>query len=297
MYIAYRDKEGDEKGIAGAVTPDLIRGRNDKVMDGRNNPVRDYRSVEMINTTPTLHSVGNAANKGRVANLRLAKFGERYNILPSDANLRLAFYAVVLLVAGFVFVSCANEEVRKQKEFEKLFNQGFDYFHQDEYQKAFECLDKCIEIDSSYVELYANRGTMKMYLNDTIGAKQDYEKALTMDACSRFSLLGLAEIYDSYQEHKQAVCFYERLITCDSTFFATYINYGISCYEVGDYSTSLVQFSKYIKYIPEDPEPYEYIGKIYQQLGDSLTGEKFLNKADNVKKGGWDKSKSIIVIE
>jgi hypothetical protein len=29
MYIAYRDKEGDEKGIAGAVTPDLIRGRND----------------------------------------------------------------------------------------------------------------------------------------------------------------------------------------------------------------------------------------------------------------------------
>ena len=75
------------------------------------------------------------------------------------------------------------------------------------------------------------------------------------------------------------------------------LGYGISCYEHGNYQKALVQFFKYIQLIKEDPDPYEFIGKIFLQQGDSASGEEFLNKAEEYKKMGRDTIKRILIFE
>jgi tetratricopeptide (TPR) repeat protein len=208
-------------------------------------------------------------------------------------NKLLAFYAVVLLVAGFVFVSC-DEESRKHKKLMAIFEQGFDYYYKEEYQKAHDCFDECIKMDSTYVEFYENRGSMRGFLNDMEGSKQDCNKALTMDSCSKFALLGLADYHDKNENYQKASVYYEKLIICDPTFSSAYMNYGISCYQSGDYRKAIVQFLKCIEYVKDNPDPYECIGEIYLQLGDSLTGKQFLNRAEELKKSGSDSIKHII---
>ena len=192
-------------------------------------------------------------------------------------------------------MSCMNEKARKHKELMDTFNKGFDYYYQEDYRKAYECFDKCIQMDSTYVEFYENRGSMRARLNDPEGSKQDCEKGLSMDSCSQFSLLGLADYYDTHGNYEKASEYYEKLITCDSTDFSAYLGYGILCYEHGDHQKALVQFFKYIQLIKEDPDPYEFIGKIFMQQGDSAAGEKFLNIAEAYKKMGRDFSHIIIL--
>ncbi|MDR3226188.1 MAG: hypothetical protein LBT56_00755 [Prevotellaceae bacterium] len=49
--------------------------KNKKVItDNKNNPVRDYRLVEMLNTTPTMQSVRTATKKAEAANLTACYF-------------------------------------------------------------------------------------------------------------------------------------------------------------------------------------------------------------------------------
>jgi len=212
-------------------------------------------------------------------------------------NKSFAFRLLFLLLMNFLFLSCMSQEERKHKELMETFNKGMDYYEKKEYQKAHDCFDKCIKMDSSYVEFYENRGSMRSFLNDPEGEKQDCEKGLSMDSCSQFSLLGLAEYYEKYDNHEKASEYYERMIICDSTDFAAYLNYGISCYEQKDYQKALNQFFKYLQLIKEDPSPYEYIGKIFFLQGDSATGEKFLRKAIEYKEMGHDTIRHIRIYE
>jgi tetratricopeptide (TPR) repeat protein len=190
---------------------------------------------------------------------------------------------------------------KEEREFNKLmdaFSLGMDYYDKKEYQKAYDCFNKCIEMDSTCVECYVNRGSMEWFLNDMEGSKRDFEKALSMDSCSKFSLQGLADYYDRCKNYQKAAYYYEKLITCDSTYFPAYMNYGISCYESGDQRNALIQFFKYLNYIQEDPSPYEFIGRIFQENGDSVTGKNFRDKAEDFKaKQSWDSTKHIIFVE
>ena len=68
-----------------------------------------------------------------------------------------------LLLTSLLFVSCTSQETRKHKELMDLFYQGFEYYYQEEYQKAHDCFDKCIQMDSTYVEFYENRGSFRLW--------------------------------------------------------------------------------------------------------------------------------------
>jgi hypothetical protein len=47
-----------------------------------------------------------------------------------------------------------------------------------------------------------------------------------------------------------------------------------------------------------DPAPYNYIGKIFNQQGDSVVANKFLRTAEMItQKYGWDSVKNIIIIK
>jgi tetratricopeptide (TPR) repeat protein len=108
----------------------------------------------------------------------------------------------------------------------------------------------------------------------------------------------LAEYYDGHNDHQTAVYYWERLIKCDSTYYFSYINYGISCYEAEDYDKALSLFLECLKYMKDDPDPYEYIGKIFNLKGDSAAGKKFLKEAEDIsQKYGWDSITKIIVVE
>jgi tetratricopeptide (TPR) repeat protein len=208
-----------------------------------------------------------------------------------------------LFLLGIMVLSLSSCMSKEEREFNKLmdaFSLGMDYYDKKEYQKAYDCFNKCIEMDSTYVEFYENRGSMSVYLNDMEGSKRDCEKGLSMDSCSKFSLLGLADYYDRRKDYQKAAYYYEKLIACDSTDFPSYLNYGISSYMDGNYRNALIQFLKYIDYIREDPTPHEYIGRIFQENGDSVTAEISFNRAKEIRKQkdyvGKD-GKPIIIVE
>jgi tetratricopeptide (TPR) repeat protein len=205
-----------------------------------------------------------------------------------------AFVIFPTAIVLFFLTSSCNSEARKEKKLMELFNQGCEYYDKEDYQKAYDCLTKCIEMDSAYVEFYENRGSMCALLNDLEGSKKDCEKGLSMDSCSKYSLQGMAEYYDEHNDHLKAVYYWERLIQCDSVYPFSYINYGISCYEAENYDKALSLFLK----IKTDPAPYEYIGKIFNLQGDSISGNKFLKASEEItQKYGWDKVKDIVIVK
>ncbi|MDR3227671.1 MAG: hypothetical protein LBT56_08395, partial [Prevotellaceae bacterium] len=61
------------------------------ITDGKKNPVRDYRSVETMNATPTLQSVRTATKSRRLQTYGLQNEGW-FIFLPSDANLTACFF-------------------------------------------------------------------------------------------------------------------------------------------------------------------------------------------------------------
>jgi tetratricopeptide (TPR) repeat protein len=98
-------------------------------------------------------------------------------------------YLLLGLFLAFAVFSC-DSEARKEKKLMDMFNLRGEYYDKEEYQKAYDCLTLCIEMDSTYVEFYENRGNMSALMNNPERAKPDYEKGLSMDTCSISSLQG-----------------------------------------------------------------------------------------------------------
>ncbi|MDR3227235.1 MAG: hypothetical protein LBT56_06150 [Prevotellaceae bacterium] len=66
------------------------------------NPVRDYRSVETINATPTLQSV-RTATKSRAMQTYGLQYEGWFFFLPSDANLTACALRKTIFYRLFIF--------------------------------------------------------------------------------------------------------------------------------------------------------------------------------------------------
>jgi lipoprotein NlpI len=73
-------------------------------------------------------------------------------------TMKTALFPLLGLFLAFAVFSCGSD-ARKEKKLMDMFNLGGEYYDKEEYQKAYDCLTLCIEMDSTYVEFYENRSS------------------------------------------------------------------------------------------------------------------------------------------
>jgi tetratricopeptide (TPR) repeat protein len=61
------------------------------------------------------------------------------------------------------------------------FDLGWEKLRMSDYQEAFNCFDRAIQIDSLYADAYSKRADMKKILGDYQGAIDDFTQAIILD--------------------------------------------------------------------------------------------------------------------
>lgn len=155
-----------------------------------------------------------------------------------------------------------KEQARVDKAFE-YYNQGVTSFTEKDYAKALDLFNKAIELDSTQSDFYINRGSMKSYLSDTLGARLDYYKALELDSTNAMALNNIGCNFSEQKKDRKAIEYFQRSMYYDSDYPPVYYNCARSQYDIRDYENAMTNFKKYCEYIKE-PWSHYYMGMIYK---------------------------------
>ncbi|KGN74242.1 hypothetical protein HQ40_07675 [Porphyromonas gulae] len=160
----------------------------------------------------------------------------------STLLLGLAMMLFVLLSAS----KCDNKPTKSAKEeAAELYNKGLELDMSGNYRQAFMFYSQSIEKDSTSSDAFTNRGVVRFFLEDTLGAISDYEKASSVDKTKPTPLNNLGMIYASQQQYDKAQEFFERAIAVDSSYAETYYNYGVLLYETKSFEKSIQMFERF----------------------------------------------------
>jgi tetratricopeptide (TPR) repeat protein len=75
----------------------------------------------------------------------------------------------------------AKEEIKQLSVADSLYAEGIRAMRQAEFARAANTFGRAIERDSLYTRAYLMRGYAKQFLNDTLGAFEDYNRALALN--------------------------------------------------------------------------------------------------------------------
>ncbi|WP_080939690.1 tetratricopeptide repeat protein [Porphyromonas gulae] len=154
----------------------------------------------------------------------------------------LAMMLLFLLSAS----KCDNKPTKSaKKEAIELYNKGLELDMIGNYRQAFMFYSQYIEKDSTSSDAFTNRGVVRFFLEDTLGAISDYEKAFSVDKTKPTPLNNLGMIYASQQQYDKAQEFFERAIAVDSSYAETYYNYGVLLYETKSFEKSIQMFERF----------------------------------------------------
>jgi len=110
-----------------------------------------------------------------------------------------------------------------------LIYRAFSYNGLGYYAKAIADLDKAIELDSSDVASYVDRGKVKAYIDDLEGAKQDFLHVLGKDSISEqggASLFYLGKIAYQQGEFEKSIKYCDKYLLMDRNDPEVYFNRG-----------------------------------------------------------------------
>lgn len=170
----------------------------------------------------------------------------------------------------------ANDE--KLKKFCYIYR-AFAYNGLGEYKYAISDLDKAIELDSTDLASYIDRGIAKVYSNDYTGAKSDFELVLSKDSISeqgQAALYYLAKIAYQQGQFEQSIKYYNKLIVLIPNDPELYFNRGAAKGMIMDIEGSIKDYDKAIELKPDYMEAYANRG--IQKINAILTKNKIDRK-------------------
>jgi superkiller protein 3 len=136
-------------------------------------------------------------------------------------------------------------------------------------------------MDSTFSNCYLNRGSIKLLnFNDTIGALNDYKKAIQLDGRNAIAYNNMGYILSEQGNDKDAADLYRICIAVDPNYYSAYYNCAYSQFQIKDYEEALKNFEKAVIYDEEQKlYAYYYIGLIYRETGVIEEAKEYLEKA------------------
>jgi len=180
-------------------------------------------------------------------------------------------YAYLLLKQYDLAIIDSKEAIRMiPKNFEACSILGIAYYEKKEYQDAFTTFQKACELNPTNPEpmIYNYMAAIKFLQKDYKTALLYYDTVAGRDSTFQdvFSNRGMMHHY--LGNYEDAIKNYTKAIALDSTNANAYNNKGGAELSIKDYASAVTDLDKAIKLNPDYPNAYENRGKAKKELGD-----------------------------
>lgn len=157
----------------------------------------------------------------------------------------------------FLLMIVSGTGISYAQEVKEFFKQGQIHFNNARYDSAIVYYNKVIELDSTYLNAYLQRGFCRNLLKEYKFAIADFSKVISLDPSHKWA-------YDSRGSSKNSM---------------------------GDYSGAMEDFNKALELDPDDQEAYNNRGFTKKAMGDKEGACADWNKS---KKLGNEEAKIIL---
>ncbi|MBU1195130.1 MAG: tetratricopeptide repeat protein [Proteobacteria bacterium] len=184
-----------------------------------------------------------------------------------------------LFLILLICCTCSISHAESKKE---LFDNGVQYFKQDQYPKAIDAFSKLIEIDPDNADAYKNRGVTYMKLENFDQAIQDLEKAKSLfpELKGLYSNLGVAWYYK--KDYEKAIQNYNTEIAMAPENAIVYFNRALCLTELGKDAEAIEDLSKTLELRPDFYWAICYKADILASQGKNTEAAKTYKKAIQV---------------
>ena len=148
----------------------------------------------------------------------------------------------LFLITATILLASMNLYAQTAEEWKKQGNAALD---SNDYDKAIECYNNAIAVDSNYFDAYYNLGLA--YAN-----KQDYDKAIE---------------------------YFNKALTINDKDTSIYFILGDLYTDKQDYGKAIESYKKGIRLNPNAPDVYSNLGFLYQEKGSYIYATMYLKKA------------------
>jgi tetratricopeptide (TPR) repeat protein len=195
------------------------------------------------------------------------------------------------LMRGAIFVDLDTEKALK--DFDKcleidssyidaIIEKYYVYAELDSNNKAIRLLNRIIDIDGDYELAYYERSRIKLNLQDYEGALEDSNISLKLNPERLGAYLNRGFAKSGLDDNEGSIEDYKRIIDIDSSYENAYFNMAISQEELGEYKDAIKSYDTYIEIVPNDDEAYNRRGWMKVELGEYDAAIEDFNKAINL---------------
>ena len=137
---------------------------------------------------------------------------------------------------------------------------------------------KALQIYPTYGDAYSQLGLAYFRANDYNNALVNYNKALEYKPDAQtYSNMGIIFFQQGNLAKAQEV--YEKAVKIDPRFVDARRNLGSVYAQQKQFDKAIAQFKEALKYAPNNPTLYLYLGYVHRDKGDTAGAQTYLNKA------------------
>ena len=146
-------------------------------------------------------------------------------------------------------------------------NRGDVYNKLKLWDKALIDFDKALSMDAKYEKVYYNRGNTYVGLKQYDKALEDYSKAIRFNPKLSEAYCNRGNVYGELKQYQKAIEDYDKAINLNPNYIAAYSNRGSFYGMLGQSDKAIADYSRVITLSPNNPEPYFNRGFAYGNLG------------------------------
>ena len=155
---------------------------------------------------------------------------------------------------------------------------GAAYGEDGQYERAFELLNKAIQLDPTSSDAYNNIGLFYSRAGDHAMSIQMLNKAIRLDPKDDSPPYNIGNTYVALGDFQTAIEYYKQAIALNPASEKAWLNLGNGYGALRDYSNALNAFRKVLEINPSSASARHNIGVTYYMLGDTANARLYLPK-------------------
>lgn len=162
---------------------------------------------------------------------------------------------------------------------ETIFNIGFAYEQNGDYQRAIEYLKEAVYLDQKNEEALYELAYCYEKINENEKSIKVYDKFLDIDPFSESAWFNLGILYTKVSNYEKSIWAYDFALALNDDFPNAWFNIAHSYLLLKDYEKSIECFNSFLKFDPENDEVLCYIGECYTSMNNVSEAESFFEKS------------------
>ena len=130
------------------------------------------------------------------------------------------------------------------------FNIGLVFYALDDFKQALKAYDNAIELDDNKALWFVSRGSAKLGLDDRVGAKQDYLKAIELRDELADAYIGLSNLYLIEEDFQKAFKYADLAVEEQSNNAMALNSRGWILFKLGKVEEAIYDLNRAIRFAP-----------------------------------------------